>query len=684
MRTLLMLVTGDLCPGFAQFASWLFRVAFGFLALQGLCPCLFRKIIMFRTVILVVAICLLSVPLLGQEVPVGFEVLGTTIPLAAESIPIPPGFTEQMPVTNMVLPALTPEETARGYLTFTTSYLVAVYPYTRPAREEITDQVSMSSVAGEYEGAVFGIHALSAMDDVSVSVSDLVGDANSIASMNTDVRTVRCMRRRVWGQPKYVLRPTLMEKRPTVDIDQDRTQQYWLTVYVPSQTPAGTYSGTITISSTGNPDYMMDVTVEVLGIELLDAGALHGMYYNPRDITSPPEQPTLSSDILRADMLNMREHGMNTFFISIPPTCEAQIEWGQITFDVSPLDTVRDECLDAGFGTVGFNMTLSELIENPLGGFSTMVRAYVLALQAAGWPTIISTIGDEADVNGTFAAAYGWLGQFKSVLPEELNYTTIVFPENSEVFEPVLDCRSFSSYIDETAKVNTRAAGRQLWEYSGAAGYGLDPKGDRFYRGIWSVLFGFDGVLQWTYFRPVIDPTQPFNDLIPETNRNNMTCWVFPGEGGPLCSPGWEAMREGIEDQRYAVTLEALIAEAELYPDHAYLTSLAQQAQAFLDGVYGQVDLSPRVDDSEFVITREVNTLDIDYFDYFRSEAGEHIALLSDVLTASEPTTCQEVWNIGAHLKTDLNQDCRVNLLDVAILCHSWMRCNDPQDYRCE
>ena len=639
---------------------------------------------MYRIVIFIIGIALLSGPLEGQ-VPAGFEVLGTTVPPEAENIPIPGGWTEQLASTNMVLPTLTQDEIDRGYLTFTTNYLVSVYPYTRPIRAEITDQVAMSSIAGEYEAAVFAIHAMDAMTDVSVGVGDLVDGGNTIGSVNVDARTVRCMPRRVWGETKYIVSPTLMEKRATVDIAQDDTQQYWLTVYVPPGTLPGTYAGTITISSTGNDDYTMDLTLEVLDIQLVAAGSLHGMYYTPVDVNTP-SWPPLPAGRLQDDMVNMREHGMGTVFIDIPPECSAQGVSGEVVFDVSPQDDLRDACITAGFGAVVQNMTISWITVNPLGGFTAMemVKGYVLALQAAGWPGIIASFGDESDAGGTsFQAAYDYLAQFKGIFPDELNYTTIVYPENSENYEPFLDCRAFSSYIDETAKTNTEAAQRQLWEYSGAAGYGLDPKGDRFYRGIWSVLFDLDGALQWRYFGPLLDPAQPYNDLIPGSDRNNMTCWVFPADDGPLNSPGWEAMREGIEDQRYALTLEGLIEQAELYSDHAALTSLAQTAQTFLDGVYGQVDLSPRVGD-EFVITREVNTLAIDYFDDFRSEAGDHIVLLTNALAGVEPTTCQEVWSIGAQLETDLDQDCAVDLVEFARLSRSWMRCNDPADMSCE
>ena len=576
----------------------------------------------------------------GNGVPLGFSVLGTTVPPEYDP-PTTTGFTEQLPDTNMTPPTWTAGEISQGYAVFATNYEDRIYPYTLPLREEITDQFQMFSVRGEYEPVTFALHALSHLQSVLVWASDLTGPGGTISSTNIDVRTVRCWPRRVWNQPKYILQPSMLEKRTTVDVDADRTQQYWITVYVPATAAAGTYTGTITIQAVGRPNKTLQLALEVSGIELADPDTYHGMYYMPRDL-SQPGIPEFPYDRLYNDIMNMKEHGMDTFHISHPPTCSAYTEFGQVWFDVSPLDTLRDLALLAGFPTVVFNTSIDEIVQNPLGGFGTMVRGYVLSLNNAGWPTIISSIGDESDANGSYGNVYSLLNQFRTVLPDELNYTTIVFPENSEWYEPYLDIRAFSSYIDEVAKINTQAAGRQLWEYSGAAGYGLDPKGDRFYRGVWTLVFGFKGALQWTYFRPVLDPSQPFNDLIQASARNNMTAWCLPADDGPLPSPGWEAMREGIEDQRYGITLAQKIAEVQQFSGNVYLAALADQAQQWVDGMYAQVDISPRDNDSQFVISREVNKLPLDYSDTFRQGAAQWIVRLQDALA--------QLYSDGAYL----------------------------------
>ena len=139
--------------------------------------------------------------------------------------------------------------------------------------------------------------------------------------------------------------------------------------------------------------------------------------------------------------------------------------------------------------------------------------------------------------------------------------------------------------------------------------------------------------MQWTYLRPVLDPTQPFNDLLPEATRNNMTCWVFPADDGPLPSPGWEATREGIEDGKYAFTLETLIDRVRSgTAEGADVMAQAKAAEVFLSDIYARVDASPRKDVSEFPVARASKKLDPEFFSQFRFDAARHIAKLNGEL----------------------------------------------------
>ena len=56
---------------------------------------------------------------------------------------------------------------------------------------------------------------------------------------------------------------------------------------------------------------------------------------------------------------------------------------------------------------------------------------------------------------------------------------------------------------------------------------------------------------------------------------------------------------------------------------------------------------------------------------------------LSEARFYPVPADCDEAIAMGKGLATDLNDDCRVNFTDFAILAQSWMSCMDPDDANC-
>lgn len=48
------------------------------------------------------------------------------------------------------------------------------------------------------------------------------------------------------------------------------------------------------------------------------------------------------------------------------------------------------------------------------------------------------------------------------------------------------------------------------------------------------------------------------------------------------------------------------------------------------------------------------------------------------------PSSCHGIWQSGFGIDSDLNRDCYVDLLDLAVFADEWLECNDPQDGRCQ
>lgn len=193
-----------------------------------------------------------------------------------------------------------------------------------PEDGEISDQLSVISAQGEFEAASFVLAPLGDVDAVTFTVSDLTGEKSTIPANAVDLRVVK-----TWYQggtawysyfadsSKSVLVPELLlhdenlirvdhaRKGNSLRIDypdgtkyvdisnipatkfntyvepvadsptllpialrQGESKQMWLTSHVPSETPAGTYTGTIDIFADGISAGQISLTIRVLPFEL--------------------------------------------------------------------------------------------------------------------------------------------------------------------------------------------------------------------------------------------------------------------------------------------------------------------------------------------------------------------------------------------------------------------------------
>lgn len=58
--------------------------------------------------------------------------------------------------------------------------------------------------------------------------------------------------------------------------------------------------------------------------------------------------------------------------------------------------------------------------------------------------------------------------------------------------------------------------------------------------------------------------------------------------------------------------------------------------------------------------------------------SADRIAAHYTAASIATPTTCAEVQALGWGMQSDINKDCKVNLLDFAEIASTWMLCNDP------
>ena len=114
----------------------------------------------------------------------------------------------------------------------------------------------------------------------------------------------------------------------------------------------------------------------------------------------------------------------------------------------------------------------------------------------------------------------------------------------------------------------------------------MNPAYSRYIYGYYTWRHDLDGMSSWGPGTTQNSRGDPFEDL-----DSPYSDWFifFPHPGGPLPTPNWEALREGIDDIRFIYQLEKLCSQKpEEYPEEVAM------AEQFLDEIRGMCDFNDR------------------------------------------------------------------------------------------
>ncbi len=561
----------------------------------------------------------------APSVPDGFAVQAAAAPPGWLPGKIPPGWREHrqadpwrsMGTVNTVMPPLGREDKARGFVLFVRSYCDQVLPDTVPTAEESTAPLTAFACPGEYEPASFGVRALQALKALRVDVGPLSGPAGSIPRSCVDLRVVRYLPI-PFGEAaakKYALRPLVLERRETVDIAANTTVRYWLTVKVPADAKPGLYTATINIGPSDSPKAQVAAGPRTLRFSLRVL---------PFRLQRPPTAYAfchlLTKDwkyfahtepnTLRHHCVDMAEHGMNSaFFYTLPSITRDKQQW-RLDFDrpAAPYPSSLAEQIQA-YCAAGLtqrliwylgdlNLTLKPFslrtgTAEMEGAYRTVVRQVEEWRKRKGLPQWRYQPHDEIDasVQRTEDGLF-YLGALKKQeVPTFMTY--IGSKDRRKASLPRIDAVCFAGDVFRAEFVaETRQAKKELWVYSGNARYGLDPKGDRYFFGLFAMRAGADGVLQWAYQWPPATrgETNPYDMLA--AGQQGWT-YAFPTPDGVLPTIGLEGIREGIDDARYVHTLRQWIARARA-SKHDPARTLANEAEKRLHAVLNKIDINDK------------------------------------------------------------------------------------------
>lgn len=515
-------------------------------------------------------------------------------------IPPPEYFTQQLTgIEKLPLP-LNHKDVQKGYVVFSRDFQRYVYPWTIPAEEERVTSLHITTGQNDFEPLTFSIYPIRDLGDVRISVSDLDGAGDKIIpSQNIQVHVVKTMKKRFGSSGEYNLIPRLLDRANHTHIPIDYTTRFWLTIHADSTTAPGKYSGSVQIDADYENPSTIPFTIEVLPINLEPVPGIEYnmcMSYEFFELDSK-DWMTQEREKIYRDGVNIfrdyKNHGMSNVAVASP----FYFQWNK---DGTP-KMEHFKAMIRGAKEVGFTdpvyWYLGHYIQTAKGQHPGNIRLYdpkvhlkrakflvetalELNQQLDGPPLFFMPI-DEPRIASRQKMALDLFKEMKKVPGTTVMSTTDIGGKN-------LDIEYNSERLGKPLPPGEkkRESDRKVCEYNNTAIQSLNPAYSRYIYGYYTWRQNLDGMSSWGPGTTQNSRGDPFEDL-----DSQFSDWFifFPHPGGPLPTPNWEAVREGIDDIRYIYQLEKLCGQKSA--EHPEEVAMAEQ---FLDEIRGMCDFDDR------------------------------------------------------------------------------------------
>lgn len=507
-------------------------------------------------------------------------------------------------------PVLTEEQRKMGYVCYVRDYLRLIFPTSVPDDEEIDAALSCFAAPGEREPLSFAIRASRDLNAVRVTCNSLECDGGAtIAQEHVSIRPVRYGKKEGqsrWGpfhtDPMVV--PLYLASYEQIDVASETSQQYWITVCVPKDTPPGRYRAVVTVSAADAGVTQLPLEVEVLPIRRREPDHIYfGMYH----------RPVGDDDFRAAAWRDMREHGMTSVGLCCNLGADLTLNGDRVdvTFTGSgDLERAVREYLDAGF-TMPIDWLMGSDVlrwcktqaQGDRQKFADYYRQVIVAVLEHGrrnrWPAIIFQPLDEpfehtARLDDTEAC----LRVLKSIPgvrteedgpngnPETLRRLydlcdVLVYHDGPVLQRGTYDADAWKAFLHRLQK-----DGKEVWFYNLDL-TGWHPEVLRFGYGFGLYQAGGTGVIQWSY-QTAFRPDKP--QLVYE--KPNTIIYQYPQVGNETGGPtlAWEASREGVDDYKYLFTLQSLVKELTARGDQR--ADRAQVLWKDIENQLGRIDFN--------------------------------------------------------------------------------------------
>jgi hypothetical protein len=440
------------------------------------------------------------------------------------------------------------------------------------AKPTFSEIANVSMAKNEYESIQIVVkNGRDALNSVEIGISDLIGKNTGeyIDKQNITWRIVKHVRtKKPYYTVKFVgLWPDPLMPSALTDIKAGATQPFWITVYVPKETPGGIYNGTITIRAKDIAPLYIPFSIKVFDFTLPKENNLKTAFDFYPHITASryPQKEKETKEAYDARIarfneqyiVDMLKHRINPI-LNIDPLSQADLGrvdryrmYGLNNFSIGrrggtfnnnwPKSDEEIDNLFSLYRTYGENLKINRMINHH----------YIYT-----W--------DEGEIgNPQVAKVTSMLHRAHPELKNMVCYHGFWNPDNDPEWGKDIDiwCFGIGDFNEEKMrKLETK--GMEMWMYiSGPANSGEPNLAIDFdsidYRIIpwlcWK--YNIKGFLYWCVnWWPYVDPFESASNT--KWNQNGNGLLYYPGENGPIASLRLEVFRDGMEDYEYLVLLK--------------------------------------------------------------------------------------------------------------------------------
>lgn len=502
-----------------------------------------------------------------------------------------PNWTER-PATSPNPPLkLTAAEKRQGCVTFTADYTERLGPAYTPPRAAVGQPLSTFATPGEFEPATFGVLADKELGAVAVSLSDFIGEQSGqrIPRRRVQVGVVRCWPVRVTGEgPKgeYEVLPEKIEPASgrATRVAVGQRKQWWLTLQVPPNTPAGYYRARITVRPEQAPPTHLEWRLRVLPFRLTRPKDRHwGTWWEsfpPVGGLRGPERrgrntPAEVDRLARVDVADYRNHGfdlvmLNYYFgVKENPDGSFTYDLGSMPRDLEYLKALGSSapvviCCEYAFRNLEYEMAEPGKEHVP-GTFSPKARRAIVGLvrhirdeaQRNGWPKLYFAPIDEPG-NSKTANRMTFAENVLDMVHEAGGRTaTTLTAADAQRLGDRVDVRIYAyGHFNREKVIRETKEGHPFWYYNNGMFYGHCTQTSRNMAGFEFLRSGATVATAWGFDSTYGNPENDFDSGHRDWNV------LFPGVDRPTPTIYWEMCREGVDDCRYVATLQEAIRQA--------------------------------------------------------------------------------------------------------------------------